>query len=313
MNNKILLTVDEQVEHLEKKGISFDNYSKENAKNYLRYNNNYFKLSSFRKNYDKYQGGINKGKYINLNFEYLVDLSIIDMKLRYTIIQLSLDIEHYTKLELLRLIEDNNEDGYSIYKDYTASLSPFQHDVLSKEIQRNNNSVYCKDLFEKYNENLPVWVFLEIISFGQLLSFYLFCAKRYNNRNMNNKHFMLTESKALRNAAAHSSCIFNNLRMNTLTYPPCYDVMKELSKSKMFSKNVRTKRMSNNRISQIVTLLYSHKLIVSSDGVHNKACDLLNSLKRRFLKNIDYYETNELIHSNIIFLSNIIDTWFNIN
>ena len=44
MNNKILLTVDEQVKHLEKKGISFDNYSKENAKNYLRYNNNYFNM-----------------------------------------------------------------------------------------------------------------------------------------------------------------------------------------------------------------------------------------------------------------------------
>ena len=144
MDNKQFLTVDEQIKHLKNKGISFENYSEEKAKQYLRYNNNLFKLSSFRKNYDKYQGGVNDGKYINLNFEHLVDLSIIDMTLRYTVIQLSLDIEHYTKLELLRLMEDNNEDGYTIYEDYISSLSSFQREILNKEITRNNNSVYNK-------------------------------------------------------------------------------------------------------------------------------------------------------------------------
>jgi hypothetical protein len=310
MDNKQFLTVDEQIKHLKNKGISFENYSEEKAKQYLRYNNNLFKLSSFRKNYDKYQGGVNDGKYINLNFEHLVDLSIIDMTLRYTVIQLSLDIEHYTKLELLRLMEDNNEDGYTIYEDYISSLSSFQREILNKEITRNNNSVYNKNLLNRYKDNIPIWVFLEIISFGQLLSFYLFCAERYDLNEMKNKHFLLTSSKELRNASAHNSCIFNNLRPKTSMRSSRHIVMKQLSAIRGLSHQTRVKRMSNDRIQQITTLLYSHITMVTSEGVHKKACLLLQSFKNRLEKNIDYYKDNELIFSNIVFLVKIIDTWF---
>lgn len=44
MDNKQFLTVDEQIKHLKNKGISFENYSEEKAKQYLRYNNNLFNM-----------------------------------------------------------------------------------------------------------------------------------------------------------------------------------------------------------------------------------------------------------------------------
>ena len=98
-NDKPRLSLDEQIQHLKDKGILFNIMDEESAKQYLKYNNNYYKLTSFRKNYDKHPGGENEGKYINLEFAYLVDVSIIDMRLRYRVVEMALDIEHHTKLQ----------------------------------------------------------------------------------------------------------------------------------------------------------------------------------------------------------------------
>ena len=52
-NDKPRLSLDEQIQHLKDKGILFNIMDEESAKQYLKYNNNYYKLTSFRKNYDK--------------------------------------------------------------------------------------------------------------------------------------------------------------------------------------------------------------------------------------------------------------------
>lgn len=49
-------------------------------------------------------------------------MSIIDMRLRYRIVEMALDIEHHTKLQLLRKIDEYDEDGYQVAKEYIDSL-----------------------------------------------------------------------------------------------------------------------------------------------------------------------------------------------
>jgi hypothetical protein len=314
-NNKPMLSVSQQIDHLEKKGVMFNLYAVEDAKNYLRYNNNYFKLTSYRKNYDKYQGGDKDGKYVNLDFAYLKDLSIIDMKLRYVLLQLALDIEHYAKLKILRLIEDNDEDGYSICEDFFEQLSDGQKEKLKQEVERNINSEYCGELYAKYCDgdfsyfisSSPVWVFLEIISFGRLLSFYKYCADKYNDKDMNNEFYLLLACKDVRKAAAHSSCILNNLHLNTYKHKTSKSVLLEISKIRNISKNMRTKRMSNERIRQIVSLIYTHKRIVTSRGVRKKAIELLKQFDKRMMRNYSFYDKNDLIQQNFNFLHLIID------
>ena len=53
--SKPKLSPGDQVEHLKSKGVGFELFSEEDARIYLEDNNNYFKLSSFRKNYNKIQ------------------------------------------------------------------------------------------------------------------------------------------------------------------------------------------------------------------------------------------------------------------
>lgn len=59
------LSLEGQIEHLKKKGVLFNIMNEESAKEYLTQHNNYFKLTAYRKNYDKHPDGENKGKYIN--------------------------------------------------------------------------------------------------------------------------------------------------------------------------------------------------------------------------------------------------------
>lgn len=145
------LSLDGQVEHLKEKGVLFNIMDEEAAKDYLTQHNNYFKLTAYRKNYDKHPDGENKGKYINLEFAYLVDLAVIDMQLRYRIVHMALDIEHHTKLQLLRKMEDFNEDGYQIVQDYLDSLDEKQKKICDSEISRNKGNIYCDGFWISYD------------------------------------------------------------------------------------------------------------------------------------------------------------------
>ena len=314
---KPFLSYEAQIRHLKQKGITFNIVSESDAKDYLKNNNNLFKISSYRKNYDKYTNN----KYINLDFGYLKDLAIIDMKLRYTIVQLALDIEHYAKLELLRNAEAHFEDGYKIICDFIMSLDDKQYQILKTELDRCFTSEYCKDLTFNYDlklpedrdnliNNLPIWVFLEVIPFGRLVSFFGYCAERFEDKDLKNMYYMLKTCKDIRNACAHSSCILNDLRPNTKTHNTSYNISKELSKIKSIPKNTRLKKMSNMRIQQVITLLYTHKEIVTSKGIHEKAIDNLHELSDRINKHINYYETNSMISSSFDFINLIIDNWF---
>ena len=60
------------------------------------------------------------------------------MKLRYRIEHMALDIEHHTKLQLLRMMDKFNEDGYQMVQDYLDSLSEVQRKICDSEINRNN-------------------------------------------------------------------------------------------------------------------------------------------------------------------------------
>ena len=63
-------------------GIQFNILDEESTKLYLKNDNYYFKIMMFKDNYVK----SNNGKYRDLEFTYLKELSIIDMHLRYLLI-----------------------------------------------------------------------------------------------------------------------------------------------------------------------------------------------------------------------------------
>ncbi|MDR0917586.1 MAG: Abi family protein [Oscillospiraceae bacterium] len=319
-SQKPILSVSEQIEHLAQKGVKFELISKEDATNYLKDNNNYFKLRAYRKNFPQYNGGAQDGEYINLDFAQLQDLAIIDMRLRYVLLHMALDVEHFAKIKLLHAIEDAGEDGYTIVEDFFNSLSERDKDRLWGETGRNKDSVYCGEMFSKYDSKYPVWVFLEIVSFGWLIALYKFCADRFNNKKLGDDHYLLKSVKDLRNASAHNNCIINDLHRSRVatrdvaeedaTKKANYRISDALSKAGI-SKQVRQGMMQKIPTQQIVTLLYFHEQVVSSDGVHTqRAKELQELVSKRMFRNYDYYKNNTLICSTFDFLKKVVDKWF---
>ena len=76
------------------------------------------------------------------------------------------------------------------------------------------------------------------------------------------------------------------------------------------NSNFRKNRMSNERIQQIITLLYMHKKMVRSEGVALYESGKLKKLIRRIDRNSTYYKTNKLIQGTFKFLGLVVDSWF---
>ena len=304
------LSLDGQIEHLKEKGVLFNIMDEAEARDYLGQHNNYFKLTAYRKNYDKRPAGENKDKYINLEFAYLVDIAVIDMQLRYRIVHMALDLEHHTKLQLLRKMDEYNEDGYQVVQDYIDSLDEKQRKIFDSEINRNKGNIYCGDIIAKYEGAFPVWAFIEIVPFGRLVAFYGFCADRFSDKSMKDTFYRLLTCKEIRNASAHSNCILNNLKAKTAAHSTNAAVTSELMKIKGMNTNFRKNRMSNARIQQVVTLLYTHKDMVESEGIKRSESEDLKKIMERVDKNYDYYNTNPMIKGTFDFLKLVVDSWF---
>lgn len=55
---------------------------------------------------------------------------------------------------------------------------------------------------------MPIWAFLEVMTFGTLLAFYLFCSRRWDDGVMRGEHYILKGVKTVRNCCSHSLCAF---------------------------------------------------------------------------------------------------------
>ena len=115
---KPMLTSEQLICHMKDKGIKFNIISESDAVNHLNSHNNYFKLSSYRKDYDKFTDGSRAGQYIGLEFAYLVELARLDTEIRRIFLQMALDIEHFLQVSLIR-----NSQKHPLYKTQNTAQS----------------------------------------------------------------------------------------------------------------------------------------------------------------------------------------------
>ena len=80
--DKPKLSIKKQIERLKSKGIKFEFYSETDAYYFLQNNSYLFKLKAYCNTYKKKDALGKTLPYQDLDFAYLVDLSIIDMHLR---------------------------------------------------------------------------------------------------------------------------------------------------------------------------------------------------------------------------------------
>lgn len=80
--------------------------------------------------------------YINLDFDYLAELTRLDHHFRETVLSLTLDIEHSMKVELNRMIMDAGDDPYELMASFFDSEHERKVRVLEKRV--NLDSIRSK-------------------------------------------------------------------------------------------------------------------------------------------------------------------------
>ncbi len=263
---KPMLTVGQQIAHLKAKGVTFDLCSEERAAHYLRTKCQFFRIYAYRKSFSKYVGGKFDGKYMNLDFGYLKTLSNLDRMLRDLLLSMTLDIEHFAKVSLLRSIELLGEDGYSVIRDYLSCLSKSQRSRLNGELLRRRGDPYAGALICKYESNWPIWAFCEVVSFGTFVDLFKFCADRWGNRELLDVHYQLKNVKQVRNASAHGACILNEIAAVHSPVRAPSALVNEMNACGI-SRRLRTKWLRSRRMMQICSLFYLYVRFVPSGSV----------------------------------------------
>lgn len=306
---KKIYTIDELIQHMKKeRGIKFEIVSEDDARDFLSHNNYYFKLAAYRTLYPKCPDGSSRaGQYQNLDFGYLKELSTIDMHLRYIIIEMCLDIEHAIKVRLVDVVTNNkDEDGYKLVKLY---LKDEDKDFrILKDIRSHKSGEYCKDLIQKYYPYFPIWVLVELISFGDLLHLCRFYEKTYNCAIIPDNKFMNT-IRDLRNASAHSNCLLNKMTdsMDPSKQPDSC-ITGFVKQMNGISAATRAKNLNKAFVYNMTTLLYVYDQLIPSLAKHKRYSQLQEFLSDRAIRHKDYFKTNTQICGVYNFVKKVIDS-----
>ena len=129
---KQLLSYQALIDKMVANGILFNIFDQNTAKDILQTRNYYYKISSYRKLFNKIDGKN------NIEFATLADLAVIDMQIRYFLMDICLDVEHSIKTALMDVITKNPKvDGYDIVKDY-AVYNPIGFTNTKNALSKNN-------------------------------------------------------------------------------------------------------------------------------------------------------------------------------
>ena len=306
-----MMKISELVPYLKKKNIKFEKINEHEAEEYLRNNNNYYNLISYKHNFLKYPSpaGEYEGLYQDLDFAYLKDMSIIDHRVRLLFFKIIIDIEHYLKIRILNLIDNiEEENGYRIvnmYLDKDFNDEKFPKRVHNSIFKKVGNEYYNK-IFSKYDidqdkqlKNIPVWEFLEFFS------------KEYKLINEVKNIYILREIVKLRNAVAHNACLLSDFDRKDNVYTPDYKIIKFLKDCRI-GKQTRDNKLSNSRIRQMTYALYMFDEIVTSNGIKKNIIEDINELFfKRIIKHKEYYNNNELLKSIYLYFKKIIEKKYN--
>lgn len=128
-----------QVSYLrDEKNVSFRLMSEEDAAAFLEERSFFFKLKAFAKDFEKYacKPG-EKGRYVNLDFGHLVELSKLDKALRSLVLDLALDIEHYLKVRINAAAMHAGADPFEVVGTFLESSAASVVSEQTKALDRD--------------------------------------------------------------------------------------------------------------------------------------------------------------------------------
>lgn len=290
-----MLKTEQLIDKLKNKGVTFQECTVEDAISFLNEHNYYVKVTAYKTNFHKHNG-----KYVGLDFMALKDLSIIDMYLRRWVIGASLNVEHSLKVNVLKDIQEKNIDEFSIVSEYVA-----EYPRIVTELDNRRSTAYVKTLSGKYTHpNYPIYVFLEVIPFGEFVNFYKYYCSKYQYCGFNCT--LLYSIKNIRNAAAHSNCVIHDLTNKNGLYNS-YLVSRVVELLPDIKKRTIQNRLKNNCVQDFISLLIAVNDVIKSDDLKNHCLREIKELfDGRMISNKDLYKSSTSVQQMYDFCKEIV-------
>ena len=217
------LTVDEQIDRLERRGLNFSD--RKLAKNYLQ-NISYYRLRAYTYPFQDNTDPDADHEFLrdDIDFNDIIDLYVFDRRLRNLVFNELEKIEVAIRTQLSLVYSNMSKDPFW-YLDRSwfsrASDDDFGNliDEVTSDVNRSNED-FIKHYKAKYDtpEMPPTWMSLEVVSFGTLSWMYKLLNKSPEKKQIalafgigNDEIFAnwLHAFSNLRNCCAHHSRIWN--------------------------------------------------------------------------------------------------------
>lgn len=273
---------------LDNNGVSFELMSKGKAITFLEKNNYYYKVSAFRKNFKK-----KNGKYQHLDFQHLVDLATIDMYLRDTLLDIAINVEHFIKVELSRLITNNpDEDGYTIVQEFAVNYPTYYNSTYN----RFRQSRYQKDMFLKRGSDIPIWALMEHMDYGCLLKLVGLYFDKYRPNSLQKAVTLGDNSRHLRNACAHNNALMVNVFRDDEKLNRVNAVVNTFARQKGVLKYRQYRKVND-----LLSLIALSNAYCSTAVQYHQGLKIQNLIDRMQRYASDYTKTPELVKMFTIF------------
>ena len=287
-----------QIHQMKSQGIRFERMTEQEAEEYLSHSSYYFKVKAYAANYHKFHG-----LFQQLDFAYLAELSDLDRLLRKLVLSMTLDVEHFLKVQMLAdFNRDPQEDGYEIVQ----ALYEREPYLRRSTVDKAENTI-CELLVNKYGGDFAIWNIVEVLSFGEFSKLY----ELYYDRHPSPESLvrLLGPIKALRNAGAHNNCMLHHLTWHgDKDFKPDREVKSYLLRMTDIGPVECAKAMSYPIVHDITVLLYAFDRVVRDDDVKQESFHLLDRfLSRRALRHRDYFASNETIRAQYRFMKKVVD------
>lgn len=295
------LTVPEIISYCkETLGITFNLKSEEEAAVFLAKHNYFFRL----KQYADFGEKTKSGKFINVDFGQMVELSTVDMFLRKLILKMTLDFEHYLKVKIINDSQENPaDDGYAVVESFLET-----HNRVRHLIENLNNSLnfYNRQVFEKYKETPSVWSIVEMLGFSDFIDFYAHYYQYFHLKCEYTPHF--DSVRRLRNAAAHNTCMISNLKPQNW-FKSDIEINFELLGAKLDVGNgVISSCLKVPVLNDFAVMLSNYVKLISSPKIKEKTLEEMQEFfNGRMILHKDYFENVNEIKNAYHFAKAVLD------
>lgn len=168
---------------------------------------------------------------------------------------------------------------------------------VERSILGMQSSPYSHDLVTKYSKApIPLWVMLELVSFGTLLKLYSHCfgkdgvvADSEEKKKYKENKQLLRCVQQLRNAAAHNDCLLNGIAVHGRVKGAHGKVRRALVSTYGMDNQLVASTSSVHLAMDLGALLICYANYVPMGNSRRYAADALSSAADRFDEHLDWF------------------------